>query len=96
MTGYALPIKRLIQELGRLPGIGEKTATRLATHILRLPEEDAGRLADSILEVKRRIRLCSLCFNLAEGELTMRNLRRRLPGPGGAMCGGGAGFADCD
>lgn len=68
MTGYALPIKRLIQELGRLPGIGEKTATRLATHILRLPEEDAGRLANSILEVKRRIRLCSLCFNLAEGD----------------------------
>jgi recombination protein RecR len=68
MTGYALPIKRLIQELGRLPGIGEKTATRLATHILRLPEEEAGRLADSILEVKRKIRLCSLCFNLAEGD----------------------------
>ena len=68
MTGYALPIKRLIQELGRLPGIGEKTATRLATHILRLPEEDAGRLAESILEVKRKIRLCSLCFNLAEGD----------------------------
>ena len=68
MTGYALPIKRLIQELGQLPGIGEKTATRLATHILRLPEEDAGRLAESILEVKRKIRLCSLCFNLAEGD----------------------------
>ena len=68
MTGYALPIKRLIKELGRLPGIGEKTATRLATHILRLPVDDARRLADSILEVKQKIRLCSVCFNLAEGE----------------------------
>lgn len=68
MTGYALPIKRLIKELGRLPSIGEKTATRLANHILRLSEEDAVRLAESILDVKRKIRFCSVCFNLAEGE----------------------------
>ena len=69
MTGYALPIKRLISELGKLPGIGEKTATRLATFILRTSEEDARRLAESILEVKQKIRLCSVCFNLAEGDL---------------------------
>jgi recombination protein RecR len=69
MSGYALPIKRLIQELSRLPGIGEKTASRLATHILRVPEEDARRLAESILDVKRKIRICSTCFNLAEGDL---------------------------
>jgi len=69
MTGYALPIKRLIGELGKLPGIGEKTATRLATFILRASEEDARRLAQSILEVKQKIRFCSLCFNLAEGVL---------------------------
>ena len=69
MTGYALPIKRLIAELGKLPGIGEKTATRLATFILRASEEDARRLAQSILEVKQKIRFCSLCFNLAEGVL---------------------------
>jgi recombination protein RecR len=68
MTGYALPIKRLIRELGRLPGIGEKTATRLANHILRLSEEDAVRLAESIVDVKRKIRLCRVCFNLAESE----------------------------
>ncbi|PKN60010.1 MAG: recombination protein RecR [Deltaproteobacteria bacterium HGW-Deltaproteobacteria-11] len=68
MTGYALPIKRLIRELGRFPGIGEKTATRLANHILRLSEEDAVRLAESILDVKRKIRLCRVCFNLAEAE----------------------------
>jgi recombination protein RecR len=69
MTGYALPIKRLIGELGKLPGIGEKTATRLATFILRASEEDARKLAQSILEVKQKIRFCSLCFNLAEGTL---------------------------
>ncbi|HET6460998.1 MAG TPA: recombination mediator RecR [Syntrophales bacterium] len=69
MTGYALPIKRLIAELGKLPGIGEKTATRLATFILRASEEDARRLAQSILEVKQKIRFCSMCFNLAEGSL---------------------------
>lgn len=68
MTGYALPIKRLIRELGRLPGIGEKTATRLANHILRLSEEDAVRMAESIVDVKRKIRLCRVCFNLAESE----------------------------
>jgi recombination protein RecR len=69
MSGYALPIKRLIKELSRLPGIGEKTAARLTTHILRASDEDARRLAESILDVKRKIRLCSVCFNLAEGEL---------------------------
>jgi recombination protein RecR len=69
MSGYALPIQRLIRELSRFPGVGDKTAARLANHILRVSEEDARRLAESILDVKRRIRLCSVCFNLAEGEL---------------------------
>lgn len=69
MTGYAAPIERLIRELGRLPGIGEKTATRLAMFILRGSDEDARRLAGSIVEVKEKIRFCSVCFNLAEGEL---------------------------
>ncbi|HVO67266.1 MAG TPA: recombination mediator RecR [Syntrophales bacterium] len=69
MTGYALPIQRLIKELSKLPGIGEKTATRLATFILRASEEDARKLAESVLEVKQKIRLCSVCFNLAEGNL---------------------------
>lgn len=68
MTGYALPIKRLIRELERLPGIGEKTAARMANQILRLSEEDAVRLAESILDVKRKIRLCRICFNHAESE----------------------------
>jgi len=69
MTGYALPIQRLIKELSKLPGIGEKTATRLATFILRASEEDARKLAESVLEVKLKIRLCSECFNLAEDNL---------------------------
>jgi len=68
-NGYALPIQRLIEELGRLPGIGEKTATRLAMFLLRSSEEDAVRLAESILEVKRRIRFCSVCFHLSDGDL---------------------------
>ncbi len=68
-TGYALPIQRLIKEFGRLPGIGEKTATRLATFVLRDTREDAQRLAYSILEVKDKIKLCSRCYHLAEGEL---------------------------
>lgn len=69
MTGYAPPIRRLIQELSRFPGIGEKTATRLAIHILTTSDDEAQRLADSILEVKQKIRLCSRCFNLTDGEL---------------------------
>lgn len=69
MTGYAPPIRHLIEELSRFPGIGEKTATRLAMFILRSSEEDAARLAESIIEVKKKIRFCSLCFNLSEKEL---------------------------
>lgn len=69
MAGYALPIKRLIAELGKLPGIGEKTATRLAMHILRAPEGDARGLADSITEVRNTIRFCRVCYNFAEAEL---------------------------
>lgn len=68
-TGYALPIQRLIKEFGRLPGIGEKTATRLATFVLRDTKEDAQRLAYSILEVKDKIKLCTRCYHLAEAEL---------------------------
>src|SRR5689334_826472 len=62
------PIQRLIQRLGRLPGIGEKTATRLAFHILRAPEPQARELAQSILEVREKIRLCSVCCNLTEAD----------------------------
>jgi recombination protein RecR len=66
---HAQPISRLIQELARLPGIGEKTASRLALHILRSSKESAEALSRAILEVKEKIRLCSRCFNLTEQEV---------------------------
>ena len=65
---HAQPISRLIQELTKLPGVGEKTAFRLAMHILRSSREDAEGLARAILEVKEKIRLCSQCFNLTDQD----------------------------
>jgi recombination protein RecR len=64
---YAPPVQRLITELGKLPGIGARTAQRLAFHILRSSPHDATALADAIREVKERIGLCEICFNLADG-----------------------------
>ena len=63
----APPLQRLVTELGKLPGIGQRTAQRLAFHILRADPEDAFALAAAIREVKERIGLCEICFNLAEG-----------------------------
>jgi recombination protein RecR len=65
---HAQPINRLIQELTKLPGVGEKTASRLAMHILRGPKEDAEGLARAILEVKEKIRFCGRCFNLTDQD----------------------------
>lgn len=64
---YAGPISQLIAELSKLPGIGQRTAQRLAFHILRADDEDAFGLADAIREVKEKVGLCEVCFNLAEG-----------------------------
>ncbi len=64
---YTGPLRSLIDELGRLPGIGPKSAQRIAFHILRVPAEDARRLSDAIVTVKERTTLCSICFNVAEG-----------------------------
>jgi recombination protein RecR len=64
---HAGPISRLIAELSRLPGIGQRTAQRLAFHILRAEDEEALALSDSIREVKEKVGLCEVCFNLAEG-----------------------------
>jgi recombination protein RecR len=61
-------LARLIASFSRLPGIGEKTATRLALHILRRPESEALELARSLTEVKEKIRSCSICFNLTEED----------------------------
>jgi recombination protein RecR len=60
------PIGRLIRELAKLPGVGEKTATRLAFHVLRSPDAYARDLAQALVEVKQRIRLCETCMNLTE------------------------------
>ena len=65
----APPLQRLVTELGKLPGIGNRTAQRLAFHILRTSAEDANALADAIRDVKDKITLCEICFNLAEGPL---------------------------
>lgn len=67
MSAFAPPVQKLIAELGKLPGIGGRTAQRLAFHLLRASEEDAVALADAIREVKERIGLCEVCFNLADG-----------------------------
>ena len=62
------PINRLIAELAKLPGIGQRTAQRLAFHVLRSEEQEAIGLADAIHEVKEKVGLCEVCFNLAEGD----------------------------
>ena len=62
---FSAPVNRLITELNRLPGVGQRTAQRLAFHILRLSKEDALALADAIREVKETVGLCEICFNLA-------------------------------
>lgn len=62
------PIKRLVQSLSRLPGIGEKTATRLAFHLVRGPNAQARELAEAIIDVVERIGLCSVCMNITEQD----------------------------
>jgi recombination protein RecR len=66
---YEGPVQALIDELGRLPGVGPKSAQRIAFYILKSAPEDANRLARSITEAKARVAWCRRCFNLAEGEL---------------------------
>ena len=68
-SAYAPVVQSLIDELGRLPGIGPKSAQRIAFHLLKLPATDVERLARSIVEAKERVRFCSQCFNVAETEL---------------------------
>ncbi len=65
-TSYAPPVQRLVTELSKLPGVGSRTAQRLAFHILRASGEDATALAQAIVEVKERIGLCEVCFNLTD------------------------------
>jgi len=65
---YAGSVQDLIDELGRLPGVGPKSAQRIAFHLLKLPTEDALRLANAIVVVKERVSFCTICFNVSEGE----------------------------
>jgi recombination protein RecR len=66
---FAGPIQELVDELGRLPGVGPKSAQRIAFHLLEVPSEEALRLAGAIAQVKDRIQLCERCFNVSEGPL---------------------------
>jgi recombination protein RecR len=66
LNSFAPPIQRLVTELSKLPGIGNRTAQRLAFHILRASEQDALGLAEAIKEVKEKVGLCEVCFNLAD------------------------------
>jgi recombination protein RecR len=69
MNHYPSSILKLIKSFSRLPGIGEKTAERLAMHILRAPFREAEQLSNSIVEVKDKIRLCSICFGLSDTDI---------------------------
>ena len=66
---YAAPVQALIDELGRLPGVGPKSAQRIAFYLLKAAPEDANRLARVITEAKERVSWCRRCFNISEGEL---------------------------
>ncbi len=69
MNHYPSSILKLIKSFSRLPGIGEKTAERLTMHILRAPRREAEQLSNSIVEVKDKIRLCSICFGLSDTDI---------------------------
>lgn len=70
MAGYYTPpVQALIDELGRMPGIGPKSAQRIAFHLLKIPADDVTRLASAITEAKARVRFCARCWNFAEAEL---------------------------
>ena len=69
MPDFAEPLARLIDEFKRLPGIGQKSAQRIAFHVLRAPREDAERLAQALLDVKDKLGICAVCNNISDGEL---------------------------
>ncbi|MBV8570638.1 MAG: recombination protein RecR [Acidobacteriaceae bacterium] len=71
MPEFAEPLARLIQECKRLPGIGQKSAQRIAFHLLRTPREDAENLAQAILDIKDKLGICSECNNISDGGLCL-------------------------
>lgn len=68
-SNYTQPVQTLIDELGRLPGVGPKSAQRIAFHLLKIPVDDVGRLAEAITDAKARTRFCERCFNVADDTL---------------------------
>lgn len=66
---YTPPVQQLIDELGKLPGIGPRSAQRLALHLIKQNDDDIARLARSIIEAKQKVRFCTRCFNLADSDL---------------------------
>jgi recombination protein RecR len=66
---YTEPLQALIDELNRMPGVGPKSAQRIAFHLLKIPAEDAKRLAAAIVDAKDRVRWCRMCFNVCDGDL---------------------------
>ena len=66
---YTQPVQALIDELGRMPGVGPKSAQRIAFHLLKLPNDDVARLVHAITEAKAKVRFCSRCWNVADAEL---------------------------
>ena len=68
MADFAAPLERLIQEFKRLPGIGQKSAQRIAFHVMRSGRDEAERLTQAILDVKDRLTLCAICNNISDGE----------------------------
>src|SRR5438445_323827 len=71
MPDFAEPLARLINEFKHLPGIGQKSAQRLAFHVLRASREDAERLSQAILDVKDKLELCRVCNNISESDLCL-------------------------
>jgi recombination protein RecR len=69
MSDFAAPLQRLIEEFRRLPGIGQKSAQRIAFHVLRNSRDDAARLAQAMLDVKDNLGVCAECNNISDGEL---------------------------
>jgi len=66
---YTQPVQVLIDELGRLPGVGPKSAQRIAFHLLKIPADEVNRLAEAITDAKARVRFCERCFNVADSRL---------------------------
>ncbi len=76
VPGYGSTVDRLVTALGRLPGIGAKSAERLAHHLLKCPDSEAVELAESILAAKQRIRLCAVCYHLTDAEQPLCDICR--------------------